>query len=114
MGAVEVQLHSLNTAQDRGKWSAWRTARRQPWRYPTRRWVSPRAGVDALEQRSIPDLCRFSAPYSIVTVLTELTRFLTSRGISQTGSQNRKKRLSASSCLSVRTEQLGSHLTDFH
>jgi hypothetical protein len=99
MGAVEVKLHSLYTALDRGKWSASRTARRQLWR-----WVSPRAGVEALEQRSSTSLCRSSAPYSLVTIVTELTRLLNSGSVSQTRSQNCEKRLSAFSCPSVRSE----------
>jgi hypothetical protein len=67
---VEVQIHSyLTSALDGGEWLASRPGHFTPReKGPGIRWmggwVGPRAGLDAVVRKKIPNLCRDSNPRS--------------------------------------------------
>jgi hypothetical protein len=61
--------HSFASALDRGEWSASRPGRftikeRAPGTYWIGDWVDPRAGLEAVVKRKIPNPCRDSNPRS--------------------------------------------------
>jgi hypothetical protein len=60
---VDVQLHVLTSALNRGEWSASHSGRFTPEEKPlVRRRVGPRAGLDAVVKRKNPRTCRKSNP----------------------------------------------------
>jgi len=79
---VEVQLKTLLTwTLDRGEWSASRPGRftpgeTDPGTHLIGFWLDSRAGLDAMQKRKNPCLCRESNPgrpaRNLVTILTEL------------------------------------------
>jgi hypothetical protein len=85
---VEVQVHALTSVLNRGEWSASCTCRftpglREPGTHWIGDWMGPRAGLDAVAKRkkshhcSCRELNSGRPTRSLVTILTELPRFLT-------------------------------------